>query len=292
MRQLPLLLFSNKGRVYRIKCYDIPEAGRTARGVAAVNFLSISGDERITACIYMKGKREKGFLTMVTRDGIIKKTDISEFTNIRTNGLLAISLQEGDALIEVKKSSGKDDIILGTEGGQLIRFHETDVRATGRSSMGVRGITLAKGDIVINAALASEGTDVLAVTQLGMGKRTDLSEFKIQGRGGKGVLYYNIKEKTGKVIAFRVVNANREIMLLTSASIAIRLVCSGISQIGRVTSGVKLIDLDEGATVVSVAIVPDDKAIEETPEEAIENMDFEQETLDFDDDADASEEKE
>lgn len=148
--------------------------------------------------------------------------------------------------------------------------------------MGVRGITLAKEDYVINAALASEGTDVLAVTEFGMGKRTDLSEFKIQGRGGKGVLYYNIKEKTGKVIAFRVVNESREIMLLTSASIAIRLVCSGINRFGRVTSGVKLIDLDEGVSVVSVAIVPDDKAINETAEEVIESMDFEQETLDLD----------
>ncbi len=287
-----LLLFSNRGRVYRIKAYDIPEAGRTARGVAAVNFLSISGEEKITAIVHMKEKREKGFLTMVTREGVIKKTDISEFTNIRTNGLLAISLQEGDSLIEVKKTSGKDQLILGTEQGQLIRFKETDVRATGRSSMGVKGMELAAGDVVIQAALASEGTDVLAVTENGMGKRTALEEFKIQKRGGKGVLYYNIKEKTGKVVGFRIVKPEQEVMLLTSASIAIRLVCSGISQIGRVTSGVKLIDLEEGAKVVTMAFVPDEKQIEVTAEEAIEAMDFEQESLDGLDGADGCEDPE
>ncbi len=281
-----LLLFTTKGRVYRIKAYDIPEAGRAARGVAAVNFLAISGDEKITAGIKMKDKREKGFLLMATKQGIVKKTDISEFTNIRTNGLIAIYLQEGDSLIEVKKSSGKDSILMATEGGQLIRFKEEDVRATGRASMGVKGITLAEGDTIVGASLASEGTDVLAVTEGGMGKRTDLAEFKIQGRGGKGVLYYNIKAKTGKVISFKMVRPEQEIMLLTSASIAIRLACSGISQIGRVTSGVKLIDLENGAKVVSLAIIPDEKEIEESDAAASESASaeepgFEQQALDI-----------
>ena len=171
-----------------MKTYDIPEAGRTARGLAIVNLLSLNGGEKVSAVIMLKEKTEKGFLLMTTRQGVIKKTDISEYSNIRTNGLIAISLQEGDELIEVARSNGKEDVMIATRRGQLIRFHESDVRPTGRSSMGVKGINLADCDSVIGAQLASQGDAILAVTENGRGKRTLISEYNIQKRGGKGKL--------------------------------------------------------------------------------------------------------
>jgi DNA gyrase subunit A len=277
-----VLFFTNHGRVYRLKTYDIPEAGRTARGTAIVNLLSLNGDEKVTAVIMMKDKKEKGFLLMATRQGVIKKTDISEYSNIRTNGLIAISLQEGDELIEVMRSNGKDDVLIATRKGQLIRFHETDVRGTGRSSMGVKGITLADGDVVIGAQLASQGEAVLAVTENGMGKRTHVSEFSVQKRGGKGTLYYRVTAKTGEIVSFGLANPSEDLMLITDGGIIIRLRVEDISLIGRVTSGVKLMGLDKDTRIVSVAKVQDENPPElnETGADPIDSMDFEQETLD------------
>ncbi len=258
-----LLFFTNRGRVYRMKAYEIPEAGRTARGTAIVNLLSLSGGEQVSAVIQMKESRDKGYLLMATRGGTIKKTDLAEYGNIRTNGLVAISLQEGDELIEVKRSNGKDDVLMATRGGQMIRFTESDVRTTGRSSMGVKGITLAAGDEVIGMQLASQGDSVLAVTETGMGKRTALTEFSVQKRGGKGSLYYRLTSKTGQVVSFKIMTKDQDLMLITNGGIIIRLRVQDISEIGRVTSGVKLMGLDKDTKIVSVARIREEKVEEE-----------------------------
>ncbi len=258
-----LLFFTNRGRVYRMKAYEIPEAGRTARGTAIVNLLSLSGGEQVSAVIQMKESRDKGYLLMATRGGTIKKTDLAEYGNIRTNGLVAISLQEGDELIEVKRSNGKDDVLMATRGGQMIRFTESDVRTTGRSSMGVKGITLAAGDEVIGMQLASQGDSVLAVTETGMGKRTALTEFSVQKRGGKGSLYYRLTSKTGQVVSFKVMTKDQDLMLITNGGIIIRLRVQDISEIGRVTSGVKLMGLDKDTKIVSVARIREEKVEEQ-----------------------------
>ncbi len=257
-----LLFFTNRGRVYRMKAYEIPEAGRTARGTAIVNLLSLSGGEQVSAVIQMKESRDKGYLLMATKGGTIKKTDLAEYGNIRTNGLVAISLQEGDELIEVKRSNGKDDVLMATRSGQMIRFTESDVRTTGRSSMGVKGITLAAGDEVIGMQLASQGDSVLAVTETGMGKRTALTEFSVQKRGGKGSLYYRLTSKTGQVVSFKVMTKDQDLMLITNGGIIIRLRVQDISEIGRVTSGVKLMGLDKDTKIVSVARIREEKVEE------------------------------
>ena len=257
-----LLFFTNRGRVYRMKAYEIPEAGRTARGTAIVNLLSLSGGEQVSAVIQMKESRDKGYLLMATKGGTIKKTDLAEYGNIRTNGLVAISLQEGDELIEVKRSNGKDDVLMATRGGQMIRFTESDVRTTGRSSMGVKGITLAAGDEVIGMQLASQGDSVLAVTETGMGKRTALTEFSVQKRGGKGSLYYRLTAKTGEVVSFKIMTKDQDLMLITNGGIIIRLRVQDISEIGRVTSGVKLMGLDKDTKIVSVARIREEKVDE------------------------------
>ena len=249
-----MLFYTNLGRVYRMRAYEIPEAGRTAKGTAIVNLLQLSGGEQISAVITTRdGKAEDGYLLMATREGTIKKTAIAEYANIRTNGLTAITLAEGDELINVRRTSGHDEVLMATRGGQMIRFLETDVRPTGRATMGVRGISLSEGDEVIGMQLVSDGTDVLAVTENGLGKRTNLDEFSVQKRGGKGVLYYKITDKTGPVVNFMMVNPEQEIILITSAGIIIRLRINDIRKIGRVTSGVKLISLDEGVKIVTVA---------------------------------------
>ena len=257
-----LLFFTNRGRVYRMKAYEIPEAGRTARGTAIVNLLSLSGGEQVSAVIQMKESRDKGYLLMATKGGTIKKTDLAEYGNIRTNGLVAISLQEGDELIEVKRSNGKDDVLMATRGGQMIRFTESDVRTTGRSSIGLKGITLAAGDEVIGMQLASQGDSVLAVTETGMGKRTALTEFSVQKRGGKGSLYYRLTAKTGQVVSFKVMTKDQDLMLITDGGIIIRLRVQDISEIGRVTSGVKLMGLDKDTKIVSVARIREEKVDE------------------------------
>lgn len=262
-----VLFFTNWGRVYRMKAYEIPEAGRTARGTAIVNLLSLSGGEQVSAAIQMKEKRDKGYLLMATKNGIIKKTDLAEYSNIRTNGLIAISLQEGDELIEVKRSSGKDEVLMATKRGQIIRFRETDVRTTGRSSMGVKGITLGAGDEVIGVQLASQGDSALAVTENGMGKRTALTEFSVQKRGGKGNLYYRITAKTGDVVSFKLVSPDQDLMLITSGGVIIRLRVQDISEIGRVTSGVKLMGLDKDTKIVSIAKIREEKIEEDSAEE-------------------------
>ena len=250
-----VMFFTNTGRVYRLKAYEIPEASRTARGTAIINLLQLMPGERITAVIPINKFEEDQYLMMATRKGLVKKTPIQDYANVRKIGLAAISLRDDDELIEVKVTNNKKDIILVTKDGQCIRFKETDVRTTGRVSMGVRGINLMDGDEVVAMQLNSQGYYLLVVSENGMGKRTSISEFTCQNRGGKGVKCYKITEKTGNVIGAKAVNEENEIMMITTEGIIIRLQCSDISILGRITSGVKLINLSDGVTVASFAKV-------------------------------------
>ena len=255
-----VMFFTNTGRVYRLKAYEIPEASRTARGTAIINLLQLMPGERITAVITINKFEEDQYLMMATRKGLVKKTPIQDYANVRKIGLAAISLREDDELIEVKVTNNKKDIILVTKDGQCIRFKETDVRTTGRVSMGVRGINLMDGDEVVAMQLNSQGYYLLVVSENGMGKRTSISEFTCQNRGGKGVKCYKITEKTGNVIGAKAVNEENEIMMITTEGIIIRLQCSDISILGRITSGVKLINLSDGVTVASFAKVREREA--------------------------------
>ena len=250
-----LMFFTNTGRVYRLKAYEIPEAGRTARGTAIVNLLQLMPGERITSVIPMRKFEEGKYLVMATKAGLVKKTPMEEYANVRKTGLVAITLRDDDELIEVKATDDTKDIMLVTKDGMCIRFKETDVRSTGRSSMGVRGMNLDPGDEVVAMQLNSQGDYLLGVSENGMGKRTAMSEFTCQNRGGKGVKCYKITEKTGNVIGAKAVNEENEIMMITTEGIIIRITCAGISILGRITSGVKLINLDEGVTVASLAKV-------------------------------------
>ena len=273
-----VMFFTNTGRVYRLKAYEIPEAGRTARGTAIINLLQLMPGERITAVIPISKFEEGQYLMMATRKGLVKKTPIQDYANVRKIGLAAISLRDDDELIEVKATDDKKDIILVTKYGQCIRFKESDVRSTGRVSMGVRGINLLDGDEVVGMQLNTQGYYLLVVSENGMGKRTSISEFTCQNRGGKGVKCYKITEKTGNVIGAKAVNEENEIMMITTEGIIIRLQCSDISILGRITSGVKLINLSDGVTVASFAKVrekEEDKNSEKT-EESSENVSTEE----------------
>ena len=272
-----VMFFTNTGRVYRLKAYEIPEAGRTARGTAIINLLQLMPGERITAVIPISKFEEGQYLMMATRKGLVKKTPIQDYANVRKIGLAAISLRDDDELIEVKATDDKKDIILVTKYGQCIRFKESDVRSTGRVSMGVRGINLLDGDEVVAMQLNTQGYYLLVVSENGMGKRTSISEFTCQNRGGKGVKCYKITEKTGNVIGAKAVNEENEIMMITTEGIIIRLQCSDISILGRITSGVKLINLSDGVTVASFAKVreKEDKNSEKT-EESSENVSTEE----------------
>ena len=254
-----VMFFTNTGRVYRLKAYEIPEAGRTARGTAIINLLQLMPGERITAVIPISKFEEGQYLMMATRKGLVKKTPIQDYANVRKIGLAAISLRDDDELIEVKATDDKKDIILVTKYGQCIRFKESDVRSTGRVSMGVRGINLLDGDEVVAMQLNTQGYYLLVVSENGMGKRTSISEFTCQNRGGKGVKCYKITEKTGNVIGAKAVNEENEIMMITTEGIIIRLQCSDISILGRITSGVKLINLSDGVTVASFAKVREEE---------------------------------
>ena len=272
-----VMFFTNTGRVYRLKAYEIPEAGRTARGTAIINLLQLMPGERITAVIPIN-KFEKGqYLMMATRKGLVKKTPIQDYANVRKVGLAAIALRDDDELIEVKATDNKKDIILVTKYGQCIRFNETDVRSTGRVSMGVRGINLTDGDEVVAMQLNTQGYYLLVVSENGMGKRTSISEFTVQNRGGKGVKCYKITEKTGNVIGAKAVNEENEIMMITTEGIIIRLQCADISILGRITSGVKLINLSDGVTVASFAKVREkEEEKQESQEESAETVTVEE----------------
>ncbi|WP_051208994.1 DNA gyrase subunit A [Butyrivibrio sp. WCD3002] len=292
-----IMFFTNKGRAYRLKAYQIPEASRTSRGTAVVNLLQLSPEEKITATIPIKEYTDEKNLFMVTRKGTVKKTPIMEFANVRKNGLTAINLDDDDELIEVKTTKADSEIFLVTKNGMCIRFKETDVRPTGRSSMGVRGIMLGDQDEVIGMQLNTQGDSLLIVSEKGYGKRTELQEFHIQNRGGKGVKCYKITEKTGNVIGVKAVNGEHEIMMITDSGIIIQLRMEEITVHGRVTSGVKMINLDKGVSVVAIAKVREkisngdeefediEDAMEEIPEETVSENDSDDfdETDDSDD---------
>ena len=250
-----LMFFTNMGRVYRLKAYEIPEAGRTARGTAIVNLLQLNPGEKISALIPITDYEESKNLFMVTKKGIVKKTSIMEYSNIRKNGLAAISLRDDDELIEVKTTDYETDIFLVTKYGMCIRFKETDVRPTGRMTMGVIGMNLDDGDEIVGMQLDHQGDSLLIVSENGLGKRTYLNEFKIQYRGGKGVKCYKVTEKTGYVVGVKAVTDEHEIMMITTEGIIIQLRMDDISTLGRITSGVKMINLDEKVKVAKIAKV-------------------------------------
>ena len=252
-----LMFFTNKGRMYRLKVYQIPECGRTARGTAIINLLQLAPGEKITAVIPLRKYEEGHYLMMATKKGLVKKTPIKDYENVRKTGLTAIVLRDDDELIEVKSTDNNKDIILVTKDGQCIRFKETDVRSTGRASMGVRGMNIGDGDEVVAMQLNTQGDYLLVASENGMGKRTAMNEFVVQNRGGKGVKCYKITEKTGNVVGAKAVNEENEIMMITTEGIIIRLQCADISILGRITSGVKMINLTDGVTVASIAKVRD-----------------------------------
>lgn len=250
-----LNFFTSLGRVYRLKAYEIPEAGRTARGTAIVNLLQMAPEEKITAMIPIKEYDDGMNLFMVTKKGIVKKTSMMEFSNIRKKGLAAISLKDDDELIEVKSTKEDSEIFLVTRQGMCIRFKETDVRATGRSSMGVIGMNLSDGDDIIGMQLQSQGDSLLIVSENGLGKRTYMNEFNVQNRGGKGIKCYKVTEKTGNVVGVKAVVDENEIMMITTEGIIIQLRMQDISTLGRVTSGVKMMDLEDGVKIARIAKV-------------------------------------
>jgi len=263
-----ILFFTNKGRVYRLKAYQIPEASRTARGTAMVNLLQLQPEEQVTAVINIRKEKTDGYLFMATKRGIVKKTALSEYANIRKTGLQAINLREDDDLIEVKLTNNENDVFLITKNGMCIRFNEKDVRPTGRASMGVIGMTIDDTDEIVAMQLDDQGEQLLIVSENGLGKRTSISEFTTQHRGGKGVKCYKIVEKTGLVIGAKSVNDNNEIMLITKAGIIIRMAVESISTLGRITSGVKLMNVDGDNVIAKIAKVrEDDKVVEEDTEE-------------------------
>ena len=250
-----IMFFTNMGRVYRLKTYEIPEGSRISRGVAIVNLLQLNPGEQVSALIPVKEYEEEKNLFMVTKKGTIKKTKVTEYSNIRKNGLIAINLKDDDELIEVKITDKDTEIFLVTKFGQCIRFKETDVRNTGRSSMGVRGMNLADQDEIVGMQLDHQGDTLLIASERGMGKRTKLEEFTVQKRGGKGVKCYKITEKTGYVVGVKAVNDDHEILMITNAGIIIQIPMSDVSILGRITSGVKLINLEKGVTVAKIAKV-------------------------------------
>ena len=264
-----ILFFTDHGRVYRLKGYEVPEAGRTARGMAIVNLLEIAPDESVTAVIPVKEFREDRYLVMLTKQGLIKKTDMASYSNIRKGGLIAINLREDDSLISVMTTEGEDEILAATRNGMGIRFSEKDVRPMGRTATGVKAISLREGDYLVSAIKMSPTAKVLNVTEKGFGKRTVPDEFKVQYRGGMGVKIHQLTEKTGLLTGVLMLEENEEVMLITSEGVIIRLRGADISTIGRVSQGVKLMNLDEGVSVVGIAKITEDD-IESEEEELAE----------------------
>ena len=270
-----ILFFTNRGRVFRLRTYQIPEAGRNARGVAMVNLLQLDGGEHVQAVVPIRDFSENKYFIMVTKSGMIKKSPQMDYKNIRKNGLIGITIKDDDELIEVKTTDNTRDIFMVSKNGMCIRFKDTDIRSTGRSSMGVRGMNLDHEDEVIGMQMNTQGEKLLIVTEKGMGKKTSIDEFTLQRRGGKGLKCYKVTEKTGKVVGVKAVNEDHEVMLITTEGIIIQLRCEEISTYGRITSGVKLINLKNGETVKKIAKVRQtEKNNEETTdgtEEASDN---------------------
>lgn len=251
-----IMFFTNRGRAFRIKCYSIPEASRTAKGTPIVNLLQLQTGEFVTAAFPIGRQTEGGYLVLCTRQGVIKKTPLSDFSNIRKGGLIAQNLREGDELISVALSAGDDEFIIGTRDGMSIRFSEQDVRSMGRNASGVRAIKLSEGDCVVDMSMVKPGSCVIAITENGMGKRTEEDAYRVQGRAGKGIIAMNITEKTGKLVCLKVSEGNEDLMLIRDDGVVIRVPVDTISVISRNTQGVRLMKIDEGHRVASVALAP------------------------------------
>ncbi len=270
-----ILFFTNKGRVYRLKTYEIPESGRQAKGTAIVNLLQLDQEEKVTTVIPIKEYKEGLYLLLATKNGVVKKTDLMEYDKIRKGGLTAVALRENDELIDVRLTDGTKDILLVTKNGMSIRFNEEDVRPLGRVSQGVRGIKLDNDDVVIGMGAFIEDTNLLVVTERGFGKRTELEEYKVQTRGGKGILTYRVTEKTGKIAGMKLVNEKDDIMMISSDGTIIRINVRDISILGRATQGVTLMRMDESVYLVGVARIvnEDEDVLEENEEEEVEKVD-------------------
>ena len=271
----PILFFTNFGKVYRIKAYMVPEGSRTAKGRAMVNLLNLADGEKVSTVLPL-AKDSTGYLVLATKKGLIKKTDLSEFERIQTNGKIAIRLQEGDELISAMHTDGDNELILASNGGKCIRFHESDIRDTGRTSMGVKSISLDSGEVVVDATKVRENTEVMTITENGYGKRTDIDEYRLQSRGGKGIKVGVLNEKTGNVVNLKLVSPEEDVMIIADNGTVIRINADSISKIGRNTQGVKLMRMkDENTQVVSFTVVPREEKTEEeiTPEKE----EFEQE---------------
>ena len=261
----PLLFFTDRGRVYRLNCYEIPEAGRTARGTAIVNLLKLDGGEKVRAMLPMPRELEEGhYLVMATRKGLIKRTETTEFANLRSTGLIAIVLREDDDLIGVALTDGSRDVLLGSKQGMAIRFSESEMRPIGRAAMGVKSMELDEGDEVVDMSVVEEGAQVLSITENGYGKRTEIDEYRLQGRGGKGIKAMNLTDKTGALAGQLLVNEEEDILIITDDGTVIRTPVSSISVQGRNTQGVRLMRVQENSRVVCVARA---EAEEEAPEE-------------------------
>ena len=263
-----ILFFTNKGRAYRLRAYEIPEAGRTARGTALVNLLMLQPEEHVTTVLPIRELSDEKYLIMATRKGVVKRTSMSQFANMRKTGINAITLGEDDELIEVKWDDSQQDVFLITKNGMSIRFNVTDMRPMGRSAAGVRGIKLEEGDEVVNMLTENQGSHILFISENGLGKLTSMKEFKRQFRGGIGLKCYKVTEKSGSLVGARAVSEDDELLLMTTEGVMIRISCSSISILGRITTGVKIMDLDEGVTVASFTKVLFDEENVETPEES------------------------
>ena len=261
-----MLFFTNQGRAYRLKAYEIPEASRTARGTATINLIQLQPDEKVTTVIPVREFEEGKYLLMATRKGMIKKTALSAYANVRKTGLAAMTLREDDEMIEVKIVDDQSEAVLVSKFGQIIRFKETDVRPTGRTSMGVRGMTLAEGDEIVGMQLLTQGSHLLFVSEKGLGKLTKFPDFRTQYRGGKGIRCYKITEKTGNLVGAKAVNEEDEVLLITTEGVMIRTTCSSISILGRDASGVKVMNLADGVSVASFTKVKDRPPIAEEEE--------------------------
>ena len=272
-----ILFFTNKGKVYRAKGYEIPEYSRTAKGLPIINLLSVEKGEWVNAIIPVSEFVDDWYLFFTTKEGISKRSPLSQFANIRNNGLIAVNLREEDELISVKLTDGSKDMVIGTKQGMLIRFHETDVRSMGRTATGVKGISLDADDEVVGMEILEEGVDVLIVTSKGYGKRTPSGEYRVQSRGGKGLKTCNITDKNGSVVSVKAATGEEDLMLITESGVLIRMDVDTISTMGRNTQGVKLIRLDENVVVSTVALVEKEE-IEKTGETEDLDQEFVEQT--------------
>jgi len=265
-----IMFFTNKGRVYRLKCYELPEAGRTAKGAAIINLLEIEKDEKITAVMTTKTYDDDKYIMFTTKRGVAKRTNLSEFTKCRKSGLIAIRLDDDDELIGAHITTGSDTVTIGTKLGKAIRFDENDIRCLGRSTRGVRGIDLTHGDEVVGMAVMSEDATLLSITENGYGKKTEFPEYRLQSRGGKGIKNYNLSSETGLVVAVMAVTPQEDLMIITSEGVIIRMDVNEISTVGRVTKGVRVMRLPDGVKLVSASATQKEEEEKESDTEVID----------------------